>query len=105
MGTEAQAQGAREQRVRGLHRRRAGFGQAFGSETGKPVPGLRTRSPLYARAPSPVVHLRAHLPATAKVYECERLRCGARGEVFTVALPADVAPCKYDRSVGVQIGR
>lgn len=58
---------------------------------------------LYKQKPAPVVHLRAQTPVTATVYECERLRCGGCGKVFTASAPAKAAERKYAGNVGVMI--
>ncbi len=53
--------------------------------------------------PSRLVYVRAQPPITAKIYECQRLRCNLCGKVFTASAPPHVALRKYDRSVGTLI--
>jgi len=61
------------------------------------------RGKLYAQPPGPMDHVYAQAPVRATVYECERLRCGACGTVFTASAPADIAQRKFDRNVGILI--
>jgi len=50
-----------------------------------------------------LVRIRAMAPISAAVYECERLRCGACGEITTATPPADIGSAKYDESVSSMI--
>ncbi len=69
---------------------------------GDRCPGCK-RGKLRELDPSPLVHVRAQVPITATIYECQRLRCNTCGKMFTAPGPANVALRKYDRSVGVLI--
>lgn len=59
-----------------------------------------TKGTLYRQSRwSPVVRLKAQPPVTGTVYQCERLRCGDCGEIFTAELPEEAGPERYDPSV------
>jgi len=62
------------------------------------------RGNLYAQSQAKkLVRIRAMAPISAAVYECERLRCGACGEITTAAPPTDIGSAKYDESVASMI--
>jgi transposase len=46
--------------------------------------------------PARLVRITGMAPLTARVYECERLRCNLCGEVYTAPAPAEVGDEKYD---------
>lgn len=48
------------------------------------------------RKPKTVVRVVGRAPVEAAVYEMERLRCNACGQVFTAEQPEGIAPDKYD---------
>ena len=50
------------------------------------------------KEPKPLVRIIGQPPLTATVYELERLRCNACGQVFTAQEPAEVGPDKYDET-------
>ena len=53
--------------------------------------------------PRSLIRVTGMAPLSAKVYELERLRCGACGEVFTAKSPAGVGEEKYDESVPAMV--
>ena len=53
--------------------------------------------------PAQLVRVRGMAPLIATVYELERLRCNACGEVFTAEAPAGVGAEKYDESASAMI--
>ncbi len=53
--------------------------------------------------PRKLVRLTGQAPIIAKVWELERLRCNACGEVFTAQAPDDVGPDKYDASASAMV--
>ncbi len=63
------------------------------------------RGRIYAASkPSPVVRITGVAPLSAKVYEKEKLRCNACGEVFTAPSPEGVGEEKYDEGAKVVVG-
>jgi transposase len=57
------------------------------------------------KEPKPLVRIIGQPPLTATVYELERLRCNACGQVFTAQEPAEVGPDKYDETTGAMIAQ
>jgi len=57
------------------------------------------------KEPKPLVRIIGQAPLTATVYELERLRCNACGQVFTAQEPAEVGPDKYDETTGAMIAQ
>lgn len=57
------------------------------------------------KEPKPLVRIIGQPPLTATVYELERLRCNACGQVFTAQEPAEVGPDKYDETTGSMIAQ
>jgi transposase len=55
------------------------------------------------RQPKTIVRVVGQAALEATVYEMERLRCNACGEVFTAPEPADIGPDKYDESAVAMI--
>jgi len=53
--------------------------------------------------PRSLIRVTGMAPLSAKVYELERFRCGACGEVFTANPPAGVGEEKYDESVPAMV--
>ena len=53
--------------------------------------------------PGVLVHFQGSPPVIATVYECQSLRCGSCGAVFTAQAPAEVSGKKYDESAGSTI--
>jgi transposase len=57
------------------------------------------------KEPKPLVRIIGQPPLTATVYEFERLRCNACGQVFTAQEPAEVGPDGYDETTGAMIAQ
>ncbi|HEX4170458.1 MAG TPA: IS66 family transposase [Bryobacteraceae bacterium] len=57
------------------------------------------------KEPKPLVRLVGQAPLAATVYELERLRCNACGQVFTAQEPEEVGPDKYDETTGAMIAQ
>ena len=57
------------------------------------------------KEPRPLVRITGQAPLQATVYEMERLRCGACGQVFTVPEPEGVGPEKFDETAGAMIAQ
>lgn len=57
------------------------------------------------KEPKPLVRIIGQAPLAATVYELERLRCNACGQVFTAQEPAEVGPDKYDETTGAMIAQ
>ncbi len=55
------------------------------------------------KAPSTLVRFAGHAPLEATVFEMERLRCNACGEVFTADEPETAGPAKYDETAVAMI--
>lgn len=52
-----------------------------------------------------LVRIVGQAPLAATVYELERLRCNACGQMFTAAEPDGVGPEKYDETAGAMIAQ
>lgn len=57
------------------------------------------------KQPKPLVRVVGQAPLQATVYELERLRCNACGQVFTAQEPEGVGPEKYDETTGAMIAQ
>jgi transposase len=57
------------------------------------------------REPKPLVRVIGQAPLTATVYNLERLRCNACGQVFTAQEPEGIGPEKYDETAGAMIAQ
>jgi hypothetical protein len=55
------------------------------------------------KEPATLVRFVGHAPLEATVFEMERLRCNACGEVFTADEPATAGPAKYDETAVAMI--
>jgi transposase len=55
------------------------------------------------KEPATLVRFLGHAPLEATVFEMERLRCNACGEVFTAAEPETAGPAKYDETAVAMI--
>jgi hypothetical protein len=55
------------------------------------------------KEPSMLVRVHGMAPLDATVWECERLRCNACGEVFTAPTPEGVGTQKYDESADAMV--
>lgn len=56
-------------------------------------------------APAELVRVVGMAPMNAHVFECERLRCGTCGKVFTAAAPDGAGEKKYDETVPAMIAQ
>ena len=57
------------------------------------------------KEPKALVRIVGQAPLAATVYELQRLRCNACGQVFTAAEPAGVGPEKYDETAAAMIAQ
>ena len=57
------------------------------------------------KEPKALVRIRGQAPLAATVYELERLRCNACGQIFTAQEPEGIGPEKYDETTGAAIGQ
>ncbi len=57
------------------------------------------------KEPKALVRVVGQAPLTATVYELERLRCNACGQVFTAEEPEGVGPEKYDETAAAMIAQ
>ena len=55
------------------------------------------------KEPATLVRFVGHAPLEATVFEMERLRCNACGQMFTAAEPAQAGPVKYDETAVAMI--
>ncbi len=61
------------------------------------------RGKLYPVPPKVVVRVTGGAPLAARVYECERLRCGSCGKLFSARPPPDARGPKYDERAAAMI--
>jgi transposase len=66
------------------------------------LPGLRARPCVRTESAGAD---RGQAPLAAPLYELERLRCNACGQIFTAAEPEGIGPEKYDQTTGAAIGQ
>lgn len=65
-----------------------------------------TRGRVYTqRRPKTLVRIVGQAPVEATVYEMERLRCNACGQVFTAEEPEGIGPDKYDATATAMIAQ
>jgi transposase len=65
-----------------------------------------SRGNVYAqKEPKALVRIVGQAPLAATVYELERLRCNACGQVFTAEEPEGVGPDKYDETAAAMIAQ
>jgi transposase len=57
------------------------------------------------KEPKPLIRIIGQAPLSATVYELERFRCNACGQVFTAAEPEEVGPDQYDETTGAMIAQ
>ena len=67
------------------------------------VPVAKRGKVYQQRQPKAIIRVVGQAPLEATVYEMERLRCNACGEVFTAPEPAGMGPDKYDESAVAMI--
>jgi transposase len=72
--------------------------------SGEACPGCHTGKVYPMSEPSKLVRVSAMAPLQATVYECDRLRCGLCGEVYTAAAPEGVGEQKYDATGSAMVG-
>jgi transposase len=71
--------------------------------SGDPCPECQ-RGTIYRQiAPATLVRFVGQAPLKATVFEMERLRCNACGEIFTAAVPEQAGPVKYDETAVAMI--
>jgi transposase len=63
------------------------------------------RGRVYPQRSKTLVRVVGQAPLDATVYEMERLRCNACGQVFTAETPEDVEPGKYDATAAAMIAQ
>jgi transposase len=73
------------------------------SRTPRSIPATRARNAFAGKVyrqkePATLVRFVGHAPLEATVFEMERLRCNACGEVFTADEPVTAGPAKYDET-------
>ena len=65
-----------------------------------------TRGNVYTqKVPKALVRIVGQAPLAATVYELERLRCNACGQVFTADEPEGVGPEKYNETASAMIAQ
>jgi transposase len=67
-------------------------------DSGDICPECETGKVYTLKKPKPLVRIVGQAPLAATVYELERLRCNACGQVFTADEPAGVGANKYDET-------
>ena len=71
--------------------------------TGDRCPECRQGKVYRQKTPATLVRFVGHAPLEATVFEMERLRCNACGEVFTAEEPEAAGPAKYDETAVAMI--
>jgi transposase len=71
--------------------------------SGDTCPGCLRGRVYRQKEPATLVRFVGHAPLEATVFEMERLRCNACGEVFTAAEPEAAGPGKYDQTAVAMI--
>jgi transposase len=74
-------------------------------KTGDACPSCQQGKVYGQQEPKTLVRIVGQAPLSATVYECERLRCNACGDVFSAPEPAGVGPEKYDESAAAMIAQ
>jgi transposase len=105
-------EGRKEKKKRKGHGRNGA--QAYSGATKVPVPHPTLKAgqacagcqsgKLYPMRASPLVRITGCAPLMAKVYECEKLRCNACGEVATAPAPQGIGDEKYDEGATALVG-
>jgi transposase len=72
-------------------------------QTGDRCPHCRQGKVYVQQEPKTLVRIVGQAPLSATVYECERLRCNACGDIFSAPEPEDVGPDKYNESAAAMI--
>jgi transposase len=71
--------------------------------SGDPCPECLRGKVYHQKEPAMLVRFVGHAPLEATVFEMERLRCNACGEVFTADEPATAGPDKYEETAVAMI--
>ena len=71
--------------------------------SGDACPECRRGKVYRQKEPATLVRFVGHAPLEATVFEMERLRCNACGEVFTADEPETAGPAKYDETAVAMI--
>ena len=71
--------------------------------SGDPCPECQRGTVYRQKAPATLVRFVGQAPLKATVFEMERLRCNACGEMFTAAAPEQAGPVKYDETAVAMI--
>lgn len=72
-------------------------------EHGDRCPGCRRGNVYEQKDPGVLVRVTGQTPLNATVYEIEKLRCGACGNIFPARPPKGVGPRKYDERAAAMI--
>ena len=72
-------------------------------DSGDPCPECRRGKVYRQKEPATLVRFVGHAPLEATVFEMERLRCNACGQVFTADAPATAGPDNYDATAVAMI--
>jgi transposase len=73
--------------------------------SGDPCPECLRGKVYHQKEPATLVRFVGHAPLEATVFEMERLRCNACGEVFTADEPATAGPDKYEETAVAMIAQ
>jgi transposase len=71
--------------------------------SGDPCPECQKGTVYRQKVPATLVRFVGQAPLKATVFEMERLRCNACGEMFTAAAPEQAGPVKYDETAVAMI--
>ena len=69
------------------------------------IPGVRPWQVYTLRQPKTLVRTVGQAPVEATVFETERLRCNACGQVFTAEEPEGIGPAKCDATATAMIAQ
>ncbi|HUE20781.1 MAG TPA: IS66 family transposase, partial [Bryobacteraceae bacterium] len=76
-----------------------------GLHSGNRCPDCGRGNVYQQKEPKALVRISGQAPLAATVYELERLRCNACGQIFTAPEPEGIGPEKYDETTGAAIGQ
>src|SRR5947209_452997 len=74
-------------------------------QPGQGCPACERGKVYHQKEPKPLVRIVGQAPLAATVYELERLRCNACGQVFTATEPEGVGSEPYDETTGAMIAQ
>jgi len=74
-------------------------------QPGQGCPACERGKVYHQKEPKPLVRIVGQAPLAATVYELERLRCNACGQVFTATEPEGVGAEQYDETTGAMIAQ